>query len=99
MFLPNEKPRHTVREAGKLVGQLALTLVGVHVHRVQAQLPFDLWLSLWSHLSTDEFEALLHSTAEARGGRVAGLEEIEVTSPQKFKAREWSFVAKQPVVA
>lgn len=98
VFLPNEKPRKTAAEAGKLVGQLALALVGVHVHRAQAALPFDLWLSLWRHLPTDEFEALLHATAEERGGRVVPLEQLEIVSDRVFKTGDWTFNARQPLV-
>lgn len=97
VFLPNEKPRNTAAEVGKMAGQLALALVGVHVYRNQAQLPFDLWLSLWSHLSTEEFDALLRATADARGGRVHALEHIEVVSPQQFKVAEWTVKSSQPL--
>jgi hypothetical protein len=98
VFLPNEKARSNVAEAGKLAGQLPLALVGVHVTRSQAQLPFDLWLSLWSHLPTDDFEALLHGTANARGGKVVPLEHLEVVSAQQLKHGEWSLNTRQPVM-
>jgi hypothetical protein len=99
VFLPNEDARRTGVEAAKLAGQLALALVGVHAYRVQAQLPFDLWLSLWSHLPTDQFESLLHATAQKRGGKVVPLEQLEISSTQLIKAGEWSFSARQPLVA
>lgn len=98
VFLPNEKPRRNVAEAGKLAGQLALALVGVHVSRSQAQLPFDLWLSLWSHLPTDDFQALLNDTATARGGKVLPLEQLEVVSPQQLKQGDWSVNTRQPMM-
>jgi hypothetical protein len=98
VFIPNERPRNNVAEAGKLAGQLALALVGVHVSRTQAQLPFDLWLTLWSHLRTEEFESLLHETAGKRGGKVVPYEQLEVVSPLKFKLGEWSVSSRQPLL-
>jgi hypothetical protein len=98
VFLPNEKARSNVAEAGKLAGQLALALVGVHVSRTHAQLPFDLWLSLWSHLPTEEFESLLHATADKRGGKVVPYEQLEVVSPQRLKLGEWSVSSRQPLM-
>lgn len=99
VFLPNERARNTAAEAGKLAGQLALALVGVHVHRSQAQLPFDLWLSLWSHLSPPEFEAMLHTAALQRGGLVLPVAQLEVASAQQFKSGDWSFSARHPLLA
>lgn len=98
VFLPNERPRSNVAEAGKVVGQLALALVGVHVHRSQAQLPFDLWLSLWSHLPNAEFDALLQEAAERRGGKVIGVHQLEVQSPQRFGIGEWTVSSRQPLL-
>ena len=99
VFLPNERPRSTVGEAAKVAGQLALALIGVHVSRYQAQPPYDLWLSLWGHLSTAEFDALLTKTAQARGGRVVSLSDLTHESPTQYRAGELQFRASQPLLA
>jgi len=99
VFLPNERPKRNAVEAGKLAGQLALALVGVHVSVYQAQLPFDLWLSLWRHLSTAEFEALLHKAAEVRGGRVMPVNDLVHESPTTYRAGEVQVRASQPLLA
>jgi hypothetical protein len=97
VFLPNERPRHTVAEGAKLAGQLALALVGVHVSRFQAKLPFDVWLGLWRHLSTAEFDALLSKAAQARGGRVLPLEQLEHETPTLYRMGELKVRASQPL--
>ncbi|MFT3711943.1 MAG: hypothetical protein QM817_30245 [Archangium sp.] len=97
VFLPNERPRNTVAEGAKIAGQLALALVGVHMARYQAKLPFDVWLGLWRHLSTAEFDALLSKTAALRGGRVLPLENLEHESPTLYRAGELKLRAATPL--
>ena len=99
VFLPNERPRNNVAEVGKLAGQLALALVGFSVVTHQAQLPFDLWLSLWRHLPTEEFEALLGKTAALRGGRVIALSELTFDSATLYSAGALKIRASQPLLS
>lgn len=98
VFLPNERPRNSLAEAGKVAGQLALALVGVGVARYQARLPFDLWLGLWRHLPTEEFDALLMKTARVRGGRVLSINDLTHDSPTLYRAGEIKVRTSQPLL-
>ncbi|HUB08504.1 MAG TPA: hypothetical protein VMB50_15975, partial [Myxococcales bacterium] len=76
-FLPKEDAHHLGADAAKLVGALALAAVGVHRVNSRADLPFDLWLSLWSYLSDDELDGLLRRAAEQRGGSAVSVGQLE----------------------
>lgn len=77
VFLPREKSHHLGADGARVAGQLALALIGVSVVRYQAELPFDLWLSMWSHLDAGEFSELLREAAERRGGQVLPVRELQ----------------------
>ena len=99
VFFPNDRPRNTIAEAGKLAGQLALAFVGVGVARYQAKLPFDLWLSLWQHLPTEQFETLLGTTATNRGGKVISINDLTFESPTIYRAGELKIRTAQPLLS
>jgi hypothetical protein len=99
VFFPNDRPRNTLAEAGKLAGQLALALVGVGVARYQARLPFDLWLSLWTHLPVSEFEALMKQAATQRGGTIIPVSQLTIDSPTQYRAGEHKLRAGQPLLS
>lgn len=75
-FLPNQPRHHLAADVAKLGARAALALVGATVVTYQAELPFELWLSLWRHLPDEELAALLERTTQSRGGVMARMGEL-----------------------
>jgi hypothetical protein len=97
-FLPQERRHHLGADAAKVAGQVALALVGFHAVTYRADLPFDTWLSLWSHLSDDEFAALLTKVAAARGGVAVPVGQLEpVEGRAWYRHQGIEFRMRQPL--